>query len=184
MFLERPTKYLMEMLEVEKEIEAKWTVSDEACYIAKLNLRKIWDEMTEKEREKVAAMTVEQRDRAQKSRDKLHLQAEEAMAVVTARAASSVTRSGLTSVQRLHVQKHMDRRKVQIAEETRQKQSQRDARRQTLVKEQAARKADRETTRITKRKKNWQNYFGGDGVVMGANIHDAVLGESLPYMED
>jgi hypothetical protein len=106
------------------------------------------------------------------------------MAVVTARAASSVTRSGLTSVQRLHVQKHMDRRKVQIAEETRQKQSQRDARRQTLVKEQAARKSDRETTIIAKRKKNWQNYFDGDGVVIDANIHDAVLGESLPYMED
>jgi hypothetical protein len=39
----------------------------------------------------------------------------------------------------------MVRREVQIAEETRQKQSQRDARRQTLVKEQAAKKADRET---------------------------------------
>jgi hypothetical protein len=52
------------------------------------------------------------------------------------------------------------------------------------VKEQAARKAYRETTRIAKRKKNWQNYFGGNGVVMDANIHDAVLGESLPYMED
>jgi hypothetical protein len=95
-----------------------------------------------------------------------------------------VTRSGLTSVQRIHVQQYMARRKVQIAEETRQKKSQRDARRQTLVKEQAARKADRETTRITKRKKNWQNYFGGDDVVMDANVHDAILGESLPYMED
>jgi hypothetical protein len=52
------------------------------------------------------------------------------------------------------------------------------------VKEQAARKADRETTIIAKRKKNWQNYFGGDGVVMDPNIHDAILGESLPYMED
>jgi hypothetical protein len=39
-----------EMLEVEKEIEAKWTVSDEARYTAKLNLRKIRDETTEKER--------------------------------------------------------------------------------------------------------------------------------------
>jgi hypothetical protein len=78
----------------------------------------------------------------------------------------------------------MARRKVQIAEETRQKQSQRDARQQTLVKEQAKRKADWETTRIAKRKKNWQNYLGGDGVVMDNNIHDAVLEESLPYMED
>jgi hypothetical protein len=142
------------------------------------------DETTEKERKKVAAMAVEQHDRAQQSRDKVHLEAEEAMAVVTSRAASSVNRSGLTSVQRLHVQQHMDRLEMQIAEETRQKQSQRDARRQNLVKEQAARKADRETTRIAKRKKNWQNYFGGYGVVMDANIHDAVLGESLPYMED
>jgi hypothetical protein len=75
-------------------------------------------------------------------------------------------------------------RKVQISEENCQKQSQRDARRQTLVKEQAARKADPETTRIAKRNKNWQNYFGGDCVVMDANIHDAVLGDSLPYMED
>jgi hypothetical protein len=52
------------------------------------------------------------------------------------------------------------------------------------VKEQAARKADRETSRIANRKKNWQNYLRGNGVVMDANIHDAVLGESLPYMED
>jgi hypothetical protein len=159
-------------------------VSDEARYTAKLNLRKIRDEITENEREKVAAMAVKQRDRAQKSRDKVRLQAEEAIAVVTARAASSVTRSGLTSVQRLHVQQHMARRKVQIAQESRQKQSQRDAGRQNLVKEQAARKADRKTTRIAKRKKNWQNCFGGDGVVMDANIHDTILGESLPYMED
>jgi hypothetical protein len=35
-----------EMLEVEKEIKAKWTESDEARYTAKLNLRKIRDEMT------------------------------------------------------------------------------------------------------------------------------------------
>jgi hypothetical protein len=87
-----------EMLEVEKEIEAKWTESDEARYTAKLNLRKMRDETTEKEREKVEAMAVEQRDRAQKSRDKVCLEAEEAMAVVTARATSSVTRSGITSV--------------------------------------------------------------------------------------
>jgi hypothetical protein len=60
-----------EMLEVEKEIEAEWTDSDEARYKAKLNLRKIQDESTEKEREKVAAMTFERRDRAQKSRDKV-----------------------------------------------------------------------------------------------------------------
>jgi hypothetical protein len=173
-----------EMLEVENEIEAKWTVLDEARYTAKLKLRKIRDETTENERDKVTAMTVEQRDRAQKSRDKVGLQAEETMANVTARAESSVTRSGLTSVQRLHVQQHVARRKVQIAEETRQKKSQRDARQQTLVKEQATRKADRQTTRISKRKKNCQNYFGGDGFVMDANIHDAFLGESLPYMED
>jgi hypothetical protein len=62
-----------EMLEVEKEIEAKWTESDEARYTAKLNLRKMRDETTEKEREKVEAMAVEQRDRAQKSRDKVRL---------------------------------------------------------------------------------------------------------------
>jgi hypothetical protein len=62
-----------EMLEVEKEIQAKWTVSDEERYTAKLNLIKIQDETTEKEREKVAAMAVEQRDRAQKSRDKVRL---------------------------------------------------------------------------------------------------------------
>jgi hypothetical protein len=172
------------MLEVEKEIKAKWTESDEGHYTAKLNLRKIRDEMTKNEREKVAAMEVEQRDRAQKSRDKVRLEAEKAMAVVTTREASSVTRSGQTSVQRLHAQQHMARREVQITEETRQKQSQRDARRQTLVKKQAARNAERETTRIAKRKKNWQHYFGGDGVVMDANIQDAVLGESLPYMED
>jgi hypothetical protein len=107
------------------------------------------------------------------------------MAVVTARSASSVNRAGLLLIiQRLHVQQHMARREVQIYEETRQQQSRRDARRQTLVKEQAARKAERETTRIAKRKKNWQNYFDGDGVVIDANIHDAVLGESLPYTED
>jgi hypothetical protein len=52
------------------------------------------------------------------------------------------------------------------------------------VKEQAAREADRETSRITKRKKDWQNYFGGDSVVMNSTIHDAILGESIPYMED
>jgi hypothetical protein len=109
------------MLEVKKEIEAKWTVSGEARYTAKLNLRKIQDETLEKEREKVAAMAVEHRDRAQKSRDKVRLQVEEAMAVVAARAASSVTRYGITSVQPLHVQQHMARRKVQIAEETRKK---------------------------------------------------------------
>jgi hypothetical protein len=102
-------------------------------------------------------MAVERRDRAQKSRDEVRLVAEEARAVVTARAASSVNRSGLTSVQRLHVQQHIARREVQIAEETQQKESQRDAQRQTLVKEQAARKANRETSRIAKRKKNWQN---------------------------
>jgi hypothetical protein len=107
---------------------------DEARYTVKLNLRKIRDETTEKEREKVASMAVEQRDRAHKSRDKVCLEAKEAMAVVTARAASSVTCSGLTSVQRLHVQQHMARREVQIAEETRQTQSQSNARRQTLVK--------------------------------------------------
>jgi hypothetical protein len=157
---------------------------DEASYTAKLNLRKIWDKTTEKEREKVATMAVEQRDRAQQSRGKVRLVAEEERAVVTAQSVSSVNRSGLTSVQRLHVQQHMARREVQIAEETRQTQSQRDARRQTLVKEQAARKADRETSRIAIKKKNWQKYFGGTGVVMGAYIHDAVLGESLPYMED
>jgi hypothetical protein len=150
MFLERQKKINGEMLEVEKEIEVKWTVSDEARYTVTLNLRKIRDETTEKERETVSAKAVEQLDRAQTSRDKVCFQAKEAMAVVTARAASSVTRSGLISVQRLHVQQHMVRRKVQSAEETRQKQSQRDARQQTLVKEQAARKADRETTRITK----------------------------------
>jgi hypothetical protein len=172
------------MLEVEKEIEVKWTEWDEARYTAKLILRKIRDETTEHEREKVAAMAVEQRDRVQKSRDKVRLVAEEAMAVVTARAASSMNRSGLTHVQRLHIQQDMARREVQIAEETRQTQSQRDVRRKTLVKEQAARKADRETSRITKRKKNWQNYFCGDGVVMDSNIHDAILGESLQYMED
>jgi hypothetical protein len=82
---------------------AKWTESVGARYTAKLNLRKIRDETTEKEREKVAAMAVEQRDRAQKSRDKVCLVAKEAMAVVTARAASSGNRSGLTIVQRLHV---------------------------------------------------------------------------------
>jgi hypothetical protein len=119
-------------------------------------------------------MAVEQRDRAQKSRGKVCLVAEEAVAVVTARDASSSNRSGLSSVQRLHVQHHMTRRKLQIAEETWQKQLQRYARRQTLVKEQAARKADRETSRITKRKKDWQQYFGGDGVVMNANIHDTI----------
>jgi hypothetical protein len=40
------------------------------------------------------------------------------------------------------------------------------------------------TSRITKRKKDWQHYFGGDGVVMNVNINDTILGESLPYMED
>jgi hypothetical protein len=118
-----------EMLEVEKEIEAKLTESDAARYTVKLNPRNRRDETTEKEREKVAAMEVEQRDRAQKSRDKVYLVAEEAMAVVTARAACSVNCSGLTSVQRLHVQQQMARYEVQIAEETQQKQSQRDARR-------------------------------------------------------
>jgi hypothetical protein len=102
------------MFEVEKETEAKWTESDEARYTAKLNLRKIRDETTEKEREKVASMAVEQRYRAQKSRDKVSLEAKEAMAVVTARAASSVTRSGRTSVQRLHVQQHMLRAKCKL----------------------------------------------------------------------
>jgi hypothetical protein len=58
-----------------------------------------------------------------------------------ARAASSMNRSGLTSVQRLHVQQHMARREVQISEEIWQKQSQRDARRQALMKEQAAKLA-------------------------------------------
>jgi hypothetical protein len=143
-----------EMLEVEKEIEVKWTESDEARYTFKLNLRKIRDEMTEKERVKVAAIAVEQRDRAQKSCDKLCLVAEEAVALVTARAASSVNHPVLTSVQQLHVQPHMARRELQITEETRQQQLQRDAQRQTLVKEQAARKADREMSRITKRKKD------------------------------
>jgi hypothetical protein len=57
--------YNGEMLEVEKEIEAKWTESDEARCNVKLNLRKIRDETTEKERDKVAAIAVEQRGRAQ-----------------------------------------------------------------------------------------------------------------------
>jgi hypothetical protein len=78
------------------------TESDEAHYNAKLNPIKIRDETTENEREKVATMAVDQRDRAQKSFDKVRLVTKEAMAVVTARAASSVNRSGLTSVQRLH----------------------------------------------------------------------------------
>jgi hypothetical protein len=62
-----------EMLEVEKEIEVKWTESDEARYTVKLNLRKIRDVTTEKEMEKVTAMEIHQRDRAQKSRDKVRL---------------------------------------------------------------------------------------------------------------
>jgi hypothetical protein len=95
-------------------------------------------------------MTVEQRDRAQKSRDKVRLVAEGAMDVVKARAESSANHSGLTSVHQLHVQRHMARRKVQIIEETQQKQSQRYVGRKALVKEQAARKADRETSRIAK----------------------------------
>jgi hypothetical protein len=103
-----------EMLEVEKEIEAKWTEPDEARYTAKLNLRKIRDETTENEREKVAAMAVEQRDRSHASRDKVRLDAEEAMAVIKAPAASSVNRYDLTSVQQLHVQQHMDRREVKL----------------------------------------------------------------------
>jgi hypothetical protein len=49
-------------------------------------------------------MAVEQLDRAQHSCDKVCIFAEEALAVVTARAASSVNRSGLASVQRPHFQ--------------------------------------------------------------------------------
>jgi hypothetical protein len=52
------------------------------------------------------------------------------------------------------------------------------------VKEEAARKAGREMSAIEKRKKKWQYYFDGDGVVMKASIHDAILEESLPYTED
>jgi hypothetical protein len=117
-----------EMLEVEKEIEAKWTDADDVRCAAKLNLIKTPDETTEKERAKVAAMAVEQRDRAHKSHDKVRLVAEDAVAVVTARAALSSNRSGLMSVQRLHVQQNMAWRKLQIAEETRQTHLQRDAR--------------------------------------------------------
>jgi hypothetical protein len=85
-----------EMIEVEKEIEAKWTKVDEAHYATKLNLRNTRDDITEKERAKVAAMALEQRD-------KVRLVAEEAVAVDTARSASSSNRSGLTNVQTILV---------------------------------------------------------------------------------
>jgi hypothetical protein len=63
----------VEMLEVEKEIEAKRMEADKARYAAKLNLRETRHEMTEKERVKVAAMTVEQRNRAHQSRGKVRI---------------------------------------------------------------------------------------------------------------
>jgi hypothetical protein len=78
----------------------------------------------------------------------------------------------------------MDQREQKIAEEKLQKQLQRDARRQSLAEEQDARKADWERRAIAKRKMQWQDYFGSDGVVMKASIHDAILGEPIPYMED
>jgi hypothetical protein len=52
----------------------------------------------------------------------------------------------------------MARREVQIAEETRQKQSQRYTRRQALVKEQDSIKADREKGELQKERKTGKTF--------------------------
>jgi hypothetical protein len=67
-----------------------------------------------------------------------------------------------------------------LHEECLRRQGEREQRRANIIAEHERRKRERRNQR---RNINWVNDFGGENVVLHASISDAILEESLPYME-